>query len=115
MRKLVGREPPLRGLAAHFSGSLLRPLEADGDVDVVADGGHELVHAVVAALQHQLRAEAGSLRPRRELGQLVYVALGKADAGLGLIAGLSIALVAMIGDRIIQAWARQRGAAIAGK
>ena len=39
----------------------------------------------------------------RDLGQLVYVALGKADPGLGLISGLSIALIAMISDRIIQA------------
>jgi glycine betaine/proline transport system permease protein len=39
----------------------------------------------------------------RDLGQMVYVALGKADAGLGLVSGLSIALVAMIADRIIQA------------
>ena len=38
----------------------------------------------------------------RDLGQQVYVALGKADAGLGLVAGLSIALVAMISDRIVQ-------------
>ena len=44
----------------------------------------------------------------RDLGQQVYVALGKADAGLGLIAGLSIALVAMISDRIIQNWSRRR-------
>lgn len=38
----------------------------------------------------------------RDLGQQVYVALGKADAGMGLIAGLSIACVAMISDRIVQ-------------
>jgi len=42
--------------------------------------------------------------------QLVYVALGKADAGLGLISGLSIALVAMIADRIIQARYRSQSA-----
>jgi glycine betaine/proline transport system permease protein len=46
----------------------------------------------------------------RDLGQLVYVALGKADAGLGLISGLSIALVAMIADRIIQARYRSQSA-----
>lgn len=40
----------------------------------------------------------------RDLGQQVYVALGKADAGLGLIAGLSIAFLAMLADRLIQAW-----------
>ena len=38
----------------------------------------------------------------RDLGQQVYVALGKADAGLGLVAGLSIAMVAMISDRILR-------------
>lgn len=51
----------------------------------------------------------------RELGQLVYVALGKADAGLGLISGLSIALVAMISDRIIQARYRSEITANPGK
>ncbi len=40
----------------------------------------------------------------RDLGQQVYIALGKADAGLGLIAGLSIAFLAMMGDRIIRGW-----------
>ncbi|HET6221593.1 MAG TPA: ABC transporter permease subunit [Dongiaceae bacterium] len=44
----------------------------------------------------------------KDLGQQVYIALGKADAGLGLIAGLSIALVAMISDRIIRAWCERR-------
>jgi glycine betaine/proline transport system permease protein len=42
------------------------------------------------------------------------VALGKADAGLGLISGLSIALVAMISDRIIQARYRSEIATLAG-
>ena len=41
----------------------------------------------------------------RGLGQQVYLALGEADTGKGLIAGLSIAFIAMIADRIIQAWA----------
>jgi glycine betaine/proline transport system permease protein len=40
----------------------------------------------------------------KDLGQQVYIALGKANAGLGLISGLSIALVAMIADRIIRGW-----------
>jgi glycine betaine/proline transport system permease protein len=44
----------------------------------------------------------------RGLGQLVYIALGKADAGKGLVAGLAIALIAMIADRIIQAWANKK-------
>lgn len=40
----------------------------------------------------------------RDLGQQVYVALGKADVGMGLIAGLSIAFLAIVSDRTIQAW-----------
>ncbi|MER8826779.1 ABC transporter permease subunit [Mesorhizobium sp. M0938] len=39
----------------------------------------------------------------RDLGQQVYVALGKADAGMGLIAGLSIAFLAILTDRLVQA------------
>ncbi len=44
------------------------------------------------------------------LGQLVYIALGKADVGKGLVAGLSMALIAMVTDRIIQAWANRKKA-----
>jgi glycine betaine/proline transport system permease protein len=44
----------------------------------------------------------------RDLGQQVYIALGKANAGLGLTSGLSIALVAMIADRIIRGWCARR-------
>jgi len=44
----------------------------------------------------------------RELGQQVYVALGKADAGMGLVAGLSIAFLAILADRLAQAWVKRR-------
>ena len=44
----------------------------------------------------------------RDLGQQVYIALGKANAGLGLTSGLAIALVAMMADRIIRGWAARR-------
>ncbi len=44
----------------------------------------------------------------RDLGQQVYVALSKADAGMGLAAGFAIALIATMSDRIIQAWASNR-------
>ncbi|MEZ5830928.1 MAG: ABC transporter permease subunit [Dongiaceae bacterium] len=44
----------------------------------------------------------------KDLGQQVYIALGKANAGLGLTSGLSIALVAMMADRIIRGWAARR-------
>jgi len=41
----------------------------------------------------------------RDLGQEVYIALTKADAGSGIIAGLSIAFIAIIADRIMNALA----------
>lgn len=45
----------------------------------------------------------------RGLGQDVYVALGKADAGLGLMAGASIALIALVADGFIRAALPARG------
>lgn len=45
----------------------------------------------------------------KDLGQQVYIGLSKADAGLGLVAGLSIAIVAMISDRIMRATVSRAG------
>jgi glycine betaine/proline transport system permease protein len=42
----------------------------------------------------------------RDLGQEVYIALTKADIGRGIVAGLAIAFIAIIMDRIISASAR---------
>lgn len=42
----------------------------------------------------------------RDLGQEVYIALTKADTGRGLVAGLAIAFIAIIADRIVTAGAR---------
>ncbi len=42
----------------------------------------------------------------RDLGQEVYIALTKADAGRGLVAGLCVAFIAIIADRLIGAAAR---------
>ncbi len=42
------------------------------------------------------------------LGQQIYIALGKADAGMGLVAGVGMALIAMIADRILRAYVRTR-------
>ena len=39
------------------------------------------------------------------LGQQIFLALSSADTGLGLVAGLSMALLAMVADRILQALA----------
>lgn len=41
----------------------------------------------------------------RDLGQEVYIALTKANAGQGLVAGIAIAFIAIIADRLIQAGA----------
>jgi len=43
----------------------------------------------------------------RDLGQQVYIALTKADSGLGIVAGLSVAFIAIIADRILSASAKR--------
>jgi len=40
----------------------------------------------------------------RDLGQEVFKALSKADAGKGIVAGLAIAFIGIIADRLITAW-----------
>lgn len=40
----------------------------------------------------------------QDLGQQVYVALSQADAGQGLLAGLGIAVIALLSDRLIRDW-----------
>jgi glycine betaine/proline transport system permease protein len=37
----------------------------------------------------------------RDLGQEVYIALTKADVGRGIVAGLGVAMIAMIADRLM--------------
>jgi len=44
----------------------------------------------------------------RDLGQEIYRALPTADTGRGLLAGLSIAAIGIIADRLIGAWAARR-------
>ena len=41
----------------------------------------------------------------RDLGQEVYIALTKADTGRGIVAGLSVAFIAIIADRLLTAGA----------
>ncbi|MEQ8355040.1 MAG: ABC transporter permease subunit [Kiloniellaceae bacterium] len=43
----------------------------------------------------------------RDLGQEVYIALTKADTGRGIVAGVSVACIAIIADRLIAAGARR--------
>ena len=40
----------------------------------------------------------------QDLGQQVYVALSQANAGQGALAGLAIAVIALLSDRLIHAW-----------
>jgi len=42
----------------------------------------------------------------RDLGQEVYIALTKADVGRGIVAGLGVAFIAIIADRLVAAGAR---------
>ena len=48
----------------------------------------------------------------RDLGQEVYIALTKADTGRGIVAGLCVAFLAIIADRLIGAWAARRKRAL---
>jgi glycine betaine/proline transport system permease protein len=50
----------------------------------------------------------------RDLGQQVYMALTKADTGKGLVAGLCVAAIAIIADRLIQAAAARLAAERSG-
>jgi glycine betaine/proline transport system permease protein len=43
----------------------------------------------------------------RDLGQEVYIALTKADTGQGIVAGLCVAFIGIIADRLIQAGSRR--------
>lgn len=43
----------------------------------------------------------------RDLGQEVYIALTKADTGRGLVAGLAIAFIAILADRMVKAGAQR--------
>ena len=46
-----------------------------------------------------------------DLGQQIYLALGQGDVGLGIAAGASMAILALVADRLIQGFAaRQRSA-----
>jgi glycine betaine/proline transport system permease protein len=46
----------------------------------------------------------------RDLGQEVFIALSKADAGRGLVAGLAIAFIGIVADRLISSWSASKRA-----
>lgn len=77
---------------------MLREVKLPLALPVVMLGLNQTIMAALSMLA--IAALVGT----RDLGQQVYVALGKADAGMGLIAGLAIAFLAIVSDRTIQAW-----------
>ncbi|MEL7398659.1 MAG: hypothetical protein AAFN44_20060, partial [Pseudomonadota bacterium] len=42
------------------------------------------------------------------LGQQVYIGLGDGDFGVGIVAGLGMAIIAIIADRLTAAWSKGR-------
>ena len=46
----------------------------------------------------------------KDLGQQVYIGLGNGDFGVGIVAGIGMATIAIIFDRITQAWSAARRA-----
>ncbi len=46
------------------------------------------------------------------LGQRVYIGLGDGDFGISMIAGFGMAIIAMIADRMTQAWSKKRQEAL---
>ena len=46
----------------------------------------------------------------KDLGQQVYIGLGDGDFGVGMVAGIGMAVIAIVADRITQAWSRKKRA-----
>ncbi|MEN8196463.1 MAG: ABC transporter permease subunit [Pseudomonadota bacterium] len=46
----------------------------------------------------------------KDLGQKVYIGLGDGDFGVGMVAGVGMAVIAIIADRITQAWSAKKRA-----
>jgi len=44
------------------------------------------------------------------LGQLVYIGLADGEFGIGIVAGVGMAMIAIIADRLTQAWSRRKQA-----
>jgi glycine betaine/proline transport system permease protein len=42
------------------------------------------------------------------LEQIVYIGLSDGNFGVGLIAGMGLAIIAMIADRMTQSWSQRR-------
>ena len=44
------------------------------------------------------------------LQQIVYIGLSDGDFGIGIVAGLCMAIIAIIADRMTQGWSKKRQA-----
>ena len=42
------------------------------------------------------------------LGQQIYIGLGDGDFGVGMVAGIGMAIIGIVADRMTQAWSRRR-------
>ena len=65
----------------------------------------ELIDHIATLPLWQGRPRIEPLVGTRDLGQEVYIALTKADTGRGIVAGLAVAAIAIIADRLISAGA----------
>jgi glycine betaine/proline transport system permease protein len=88
------------------SGQRLRKVELPIAFPEILLGVNQVIMMALAMVA--ITALIGS----RDLGQEIYKALPGADTGRGLIAGLGIAFIGIIADRLIGAWATSRKRAL---
>jgi glycine betaine/proline transport system permease protein len=88
------------------SGQRLRKVELPMAFPEILLGINQVIMMALAMVA--ITALIGS----RDLGQEIYKALPGADTGRGLIAGLGIAFIGIIADRLIGAWAQNRKRAL---
>lgn len=85
-------------------GQILRKVELPMALPEIMLGVNQTI--LMALAMTAITALIGS----RDLGQEILKALPEVDTGRGLLAGLAIAFIGIIADRLIGAWARRRKA-----
>ena len=85
-------------------GQILRKVELPMALPEIMLGVNQTI--LMALAMTAITALIGS----RDLGQEILKALPEVDTGRGLLAGLSIAFIGIVADRLIGAWARRRKA-----
>ena len=71
---------------------------------------HQINLASLMKWQPKVRLKIAVLVGARGLAEQVNIGLRSGDTGLGLTAGLSMAFIAIMADRILRAWANKLGA-----